>query len=208
MTVLHHRVRGVTIRSFMLLLAACCAFGWLFGGAKAVQREPGVLVADAPVQATVPAGTATFAKNGFTITPLASFALDARVLAREDYAFDTGAAIAPTDLALGWGRMSDTSVIDRLSISQGSRWWRWTSNDLPMPAREIDMLAANMHMIPANDAVASALHDVRPGNVVALRGYLVEARRSDGWRWKSSLSRTDSGSGACELIWVEELRVR
>lgn len=208
MTALPHRARGVTVRNFMLLLAACCVFGWWFGGAGAVRREPGVLAAAAPAQAPVAAGTATFAKNGFTITPLASFALDARVLAREDYAFDTGAAIAPTDLALGWGRMSDTSVIDRLSISQGGRWWHWTSTDLPMPAREIDSLAANMHMIPANDAVAGALHDVRPGDLVTLRGYLVEARRDDGWRWKSSLSRTDTGGGACELVWVEELRVR
>jgi hypothetical protein len=31
---------------------------------------------------------------------------------------------------------------------------------------------------------------------------------SSGWRWVSSLSREDTGAGACELIWVESLSVR
>jgi hypothetical protein len=51
--------------------------------------------------------------------------------------------------------------------------------------------------------VARRLKDVRPGQVVRLRGYLVAVTADDGWQWRSSLSRTDTGSGACELFWVE-----
>jgi hypothetical protein len=40
---------------------------------------------------------------------------------------------------------------------------------------------------------------------VIVRGYLVEARGADGWRWRSSLTREDTGAGACELIWVESV---
>ena len=39
--------------------------------------------------------------DGHTITPLQPFRLEARVLGREDYRFDRGARISPTDLALG-----------------------------------------------------------------------------------------------------------
>jgi len=202
-------MRGISLRNALLLVAAVIAVGWWFDGSRAVPRAPGVLAPTEPRQDSVPAGTPVREKDGFTITPLASFALDARVLSREDYSFDAGAAISPTDLALGWGPMSDSSVLAHLRISQGNRWWYWRADELPLDSGEIQASAANMHMIPANAAVASALGRVRAGDLVALRGQLVEVVRKDnGWRWKSSLSRTDTGNGACELVWVEDLRVR
>ncbi|MDH4134437.1 MAG: hypothetical protein OEV31_06575 [Gammaproteobacteria bacterium] len=30
---------------------------------------------------------------------------------------------------------------------------------------------------------------------------------SDGWQWRSSLTRTDSGNGACEVVLVKSMRV-
>jgi hypothetical protein len=40
-----------------------------------------------------------------------------------------------------------------------------------------------------------------------LRGFLVEARADDGWRWRSSLTRDDTGARACELVFVERVRL-
>jgi hypothetical protein len=65
-----------------------------------------------------------------------------------------------------------------------------------------------MHMVPGNDSVARRLKEVRRGSLVSLSGYLIEARRADGWRWQSSLSREDTGEGSCELVWVERLDLR
>jgi len=39
-------------------------------------------------------------------------------------------------------------------------------------------------------------------------GYLISIRGEDGWHWRSSLSRTDSGDGACEVVWVDSLAIR
>jgi hypothetical protein len=52
------------------------------------------------------------------------------------------------------------------------------------------------------------LKSVRTGQLVKLSGYLVEARAADGWSWRSSLTRDDTGPGACELVWLTELDVR
>jgi hypothetical protein len=62
-------------------------------------------------------------------------------------------------------------------------------------------------MIPATDAVKDRLLGVRAGQVVTLDGYLIHADGQDGWRWQSSLSRTDTGDGACEVVWVEQAEV-
>jgi hypothetical protein len=43
---------------------------------------------------------------------------------------------------------------------------------------------------------------VQQGQVVKFSGQLIEAKASDGWRWQSSLTRNDTGNGACELIYV------
>lgn len=59
-----------------------------------------------------------------------------------------------------------------------------------------------MHMIPGNDAVARTLAGVRQGERVRIDGWLVEANASDGWRWRSSTRRDDTGGGACEVVYV------
>jgi len=64
-----------------------------------------------------------------------------------------------------------------------------------------------MHMIPADDRIEKMLKSVRPGEVVKLSGYLVQVNASDGWHWKSSLTREDTGNGACEVVYVKELVV-
>jgi len=68
--------------------------------------------------------------------------------------------------------------------------------------------SANMHMIPSNDVIAKQLEDVRQGQIIHLTGNLVEAKDlKKHWIWRSSLTREDSGAGACELIWVKSLYV-
>jgi hypothetical protein len=191
-----------------LALVALVAFGAYYR-ARPVQRSPGVLAPEVPLQEAAGADAAKLVRDGLSITPLARFELTARVLSRDDYRFDAGADIAPTDLALGWGRMSDSRVVDEIEVTQGMRWYRWNTSTWPLSRAEIEQSSANMHIIPANPGVSDALERVRTGSVVALRGYLVEVHRPvDGYRWRSSLSRTDTGQGACELIWVESLQVR
>jgi hypothetical protein len=52
------------------------------------------------------------------------------------------------------------------------------------------------------------LKSVRVGQIVQLTGNLVEVEQiKDHWIWRSSLTRNDSGNGACELIFVKSLYV-
>ncbi len=156
-----------------------------------------------PLQTGVPARMQPFLHGEYTVSPLAGFSLEARVLGREDYRFDAGAALSPTDLALGWNGMANPAVYRRLDISQSGRWYhyRWGAEGPPLPLGEIIRSSANMHLIPANETVAQALSRVRPDQTVRLQGWLVEARRDDAV-WRSSTTREDSGAGACELIYV------
>jgi hypothetical protein len=147
----------------------------------------------------------TLQRGDFRLQTRARFELIARVLSREDYRFDAGAALAPTDLALGWGRMSDSDVLSQIQVSQGNRFYHWHVDHFPIPRREIEQSSANMHMIPADDTARRELDHVRAGEVIHLQGFLVDASRADGWRWRTSMTRDDTGDGACELVYVESI---
>ena len=166
--------------------------------------SPGVVAPDAPMQDDLANGTRMQCGDVMLITR-ARFELTARVLSREDYRFDAGASLAPVDLALGWGRMSDSAVLAGISISQGNRFYYWRVEDFPIPRREIETSSANMHIIPADDAVRRALDRIEPGQLIHLQGFLVDASRADGWQWHTSMSREDTGNGACELVFVEDI---
>ncbi|MGH8084759.1 MAG: hypothetical protein ACREPV_05735 [Lysobacter sp.] len=156
-----------------------------------------------PRQTPVPSSLRPFALQAATLTPLAGFSIDARVLSREDYRTGREAELSPTDLALAWGRMREDAVLARLDISQGGRFfsYRWRDQP-PLPPAELARSAANMHLIPATTVVAEALQGIDADDHVRIQGWLVEAHAGDGWRWRSSTTRTDAGAGACELIYV------
>lgn len=164
---------------------------------------PGVSAGEAPLQSAVPDSLGAFALPAATLQPLAGFSLEARVLSREDYRLGREAELSPTDLALGWQRMREDQVLSQLKISQSSRWYhyRW-ANQPPLPPQEIARSSANMHMIPAGESVARALAAVRKDDRVRIEGWLVHAKAADGWQWRSSLSREDTGAGACEVVYV------
>lgn len=191
-------------RLFFVLLLVYGAFHYFTE--REISHGPGVLVAEVPYQGD--ADTAAVKTiSGYALTPLASFSVRARVLSTKSYYFDREADLAPIDLALGWGRMSDEDVLADIDISQSGRFYFWRVSHFPIPREEIETHSANMHMIPADNKVKKALQNVRVGHVVQLHGYLVEAKTADGWRWKSSLTREDTGRGACELVLVERVEV-
>lgn len=161
-----------------------------------------------PLQGRTNALPETFQLKNGAAHPLATFAVEGRVLGRKDYESDREARFAPTDIAFGWSRMRDPAVISKLNITQSSRWYRYNwSGDPPIPVNEIVRSSANMHMIPANEQIAKALGNAQRSDIVRVDGFLVSVEDGKGWRWQSSMTREDSGAGACEVVYVCRVRV-
>lgn len=191
------------------LLALLVALIWHWQVSRPIAHAPGVLVAAAPLQQPLEpeASPAPTRRGDVTIKPLAKFSLSARVLSRADYRWDEGAKIAPVDLVLGWGRMSDSAVLGKMDISQSGRFFTWEVKEFPIPEREIIESAANMHLIPADASIERDIRRTRVGDIVSFAGYLVEADMPGGGRWISSMTRKDTGGGACELVWVDSFTI-
>ncbi len=173
---------------------------------EAIVHAPGILVPEAPQQKNFAQGK-LWQKGDFFLTALAEYRIRARVLSTEPYWFGRESELSPVDFALGWGPMSDQNILEQIKISQGRRWYYWKAKSLPLPRETLVASSANVHLIPANEEIAEQLDLVEIGSVVQMQGYLVAVQTGNGWRWRSSLSRTDTGNGACEVFWVEQIMI-
>lgn len=167
-------------------------------------------ISQEPIQIMLEEPLSNFEQNGYSLKPLASFELEAKVLSKENYWFGREAELSKTDLALGWGIMATDELLNKVEVTQHNRWYFWNvSHDFTDElGREISTHSSNMHIIPGNSEVERQLDDIEKGQIVYIKGYLIQANAQDGWHWQSSLSREDTGNGACELVWAEKLQTR
>ena len=192
---------------FVLMAIAGVSYAyWFFH--RPITYEPGVLIGAEPTQVNLSREEPAFDFGDFHLKPLARFDLEARLLHSRVYRFDPGARLVPIDLAVGWGPMSDQHVLDRLHITQSMRFfWYEYQDPPPIPEDQIINHATNIHIIPSSPELAASCKSLRSGALVHLRGELVEATGPHIGTWRSSLSRTDSGNGACELLYLEEMEL-
>jgi len=184
------------------LVVVISGLAFVFWPESTVRYPAGILVPDEPYQEDL-AETPAWTHGDYMVTGLAEFTVRAKVLSRERYRLDAESDLSPIDFALGWGPMSDQSIVDEFDISQGYRWYEWETDTMPIPQIEVTRHSANMHIIPATEEIEDVLLSVKRGEVIELSGYLVQVEGDGGWLWKSSLTRGDSGGGACEVVWVD-----
>ena len=109
------------MRYLWLLMVVGFLGGWHWWTyERPVTRGSGVVVAGEPEQRALDAPRQWNAR-GYTFIARARYDITSRILRRENYHVDGGANIAPLDLAVGWGPMSDSTVLDSLEITQMGR---------------------------------------------------------------------------------------
>lgn len=150
-------------------------------------------------------------RQELTIRPLAAYQVTARILSKHKYSGGWEGKLAPYDLALGWGTLSEQGIGKRVKFRQWGRFYFFEIK--PGYAYSEDYIythSSNHHLIPANSNLKRALRILKRGDLIRLEGYLVNVSGRYGKqsvRWNSSLTRTDRGNGACELLYVTSLTV-
>ena len=181
---------------------------WQIVSSRPVHRDPGEIAAEDPLQTDLEAPQ-TVTRGDFQVIGQAGFSAEVRVLGRERYRLGALADVSPLDIAVGWGPMSDSRVLETIDISQSGRFYFWHyDHEPPIPTQDIVSHSANWHLVPANSAVWRKLSGLRIGDVVKLDGMLVNLQSPEVGTMTTSLRRDDSGAGACEIIYVQSAAVR
>ena len=203
------RCEDLAVRISHLVIASVVLYAiWQGVSSRPIQRGPGEIAAAEPRQSDLEAPRA-ITRGDFQVIPQARFSAEVRVLARERYRLGALADVAPLDIAVGWGPMSDSAVLEQLDIWQSGRFYFWHYDDAPpVDRRIIESHSANWHLVPANDVVWRKLNRLRVGDLVTLEGMLVNLDNPEVGTMTTSLRRDDSGAGACEIIYVESASIR
>lgn len=113
------------------------------------------------------------------------------------------------DLCMVWGANAAEGAYEKMSFSSG-QFVCYVKGDDPSAFRA-DYLRAlsNNHLLTDSLAVARRLRDVRIGDQVRLRGQLVSYSHDAGFAFMrgTSLTREDTGNGACETLFVRDVEV-
>jgi hypothetical protein len=156
--------------------------------------------------------------QGGALLPVAQFETRGRVLNIERFKpyqslvnWIPGLRPATHDIGLGFGPMTDSANVDRFSfshegVSHGLRAL-FARPRGAMTQQEFDALApniTNVHVIPASDAVYAQLRRVKQGELVTLRGLLVNVRGADGQVAATSMR---AGDRECEILWLEDVHI-
>lgn len=151
-----------------------------------------------------------YEKNDYSITPVKRYRISARILKKEKYNSGPTHEILPLDVALGWNKMSDLKTIkdNHISITQSNRFYFWKIPTFDKITRlEIETNSANVHLSAINDEVQKALNNTKEDDLIYLEGYLVNIKnQKTGYNFISSLTRYDTGPGACEVMLVTSLK--
>jgi hypothetical protein len=121
------------------------------------------------------------------------------------------AKIAPVDLCLAWGKLAVPENVRNTSFSDysaGKRFCEFKPKaEMPFDGKYFETHISNNHIIPATENVYNAIKNINEHEKVALKGYLVNVYLGGNLFMKTSLTRKDEWDGACEVFYVEKVRI-
>jgi len=167
------------------------------------------------VASDAPPFTAPIDHVTYVITPRARYELTGVVVSyhRGDALFNMYHTDDPgnvQDVCVVWGDNVRNGSYRRVTYSSGefTCYFQW-SGSLDPPFDPAQM--SNNHLIPGDAFVASRIKQLRIGDQIRMSGLLVDYEVSRGGDHRlarrTSLTRTDTGNGACEVVYVTALDV-
>jgi hypothetical protein len=159
--------------------------------------------------------TAVIKGYTYTITPRATYDIAGLVVSRHSgdallnlyHKADPGNV---EDVCVVWGDVITNGSYRKVAYSSEEFTCYYSWAGVVSPPFNPDKMANN-HLLPATDTVTRQIRAIRAGDQVRMQGLLVDYTVSrDGHellRRRTSLTRTDTGNGACEVLYVTDLHV-
>ena len=173
--------------------------------------------ASEPVQAASDRHVFTTIIKGYTytLTPRAVYDISGLVVSqhRGDALVNIAHKADPgniKDVCVVWGEAITNGSYQRMKYVSGEFTCTFSWSGGLTPPFNLEKISNN-HLIPADPTVARRIRAIRIGDQVRMRGLLVDYTVTENGREiftrRTSLTRSDTGNGACEILYVTELSV-
>jgi hypothetical protein len=208
--------RGLAI-AFVLGLAAAIRLSLRDVPLPDASRVDGTVKETEPTQVptTQPLFTAIIGGYTYTLAPRAAYDISGLVVSqhRGDALFNLYHKADPgnvKDVCVVWGENITSDAYRKVSYTseEFTCSYRWSGVITPPFNPE---MASNNHLIPSSRAVADRIRAIHVGDQIRVTGLLVDYTvTKDGrevFTRRTSLTRKDTGNGACEILYVTDLAV-
>jgi len=174
---------------------------------------------EAPRQTATNAAPFDISARGqrYTITPRFKYELDGMVVSTHDSSSPSDKVHAEAkdhvnvvDLCVVWGSTLREEMHKEYNYNNNETFC--FASPKSEKSRLFDLATmSNNHIVTNSPSVAAELRKLRPGDQIHLSGLLVNYSRKDegggSWTRVTSTVRTDTGDGACEVVFISELEM-
>ena len=212
------------MKPLFILLVSSLAL-WL-GGGWAADRLPAPSqlkspVEQAPLQTDIVEGLPgsqpfTLDRHGhhYVIKPKAHYQISGVVVSLSDANswrnithMKVGDFINTRDLCVIWHENASNPRLGQFSFTHGD-WTCYVQTHDTEAWRSFKLNElSNNHLLPATPEVADVLAKVRIGDQISISGQLVDYSTDGMPVRKTSLTRDDTGNGACEILYAKDIQI-
>ena len=164
---------------------------------------------DSPIQTPIKSEKfeVYFKNKNYSIVPIYEYEISGLVVSRnnttgfgdiyhDENSFDT------IDVCIIWGSNIQNTAFTIMEFWNVS----WTCNwRYPRKIQFNHSEISNNHLVTDSNIIRKNINNIKVGDQIRIKGKLVNYQQSDSnFIRKSSTTRTDTGNGACEVIFVED----
>lgn len=161
----------------------------------------------------IPAINVSAGAENYTVTPLYEYELYGLVVSYQHHNGNFGLHrmwkdhLNVADVCVVWGQNLQDTDLTKLHFWNGQFTCNVQTSDPQAWKRfAVDQLSNN-HLLTADKSLRNKITQLRIGDQVKIKGWLSEYRSSKGFHRGTSTSRSDTGNGACETLYVSEVDI-
>jgi hypothetical protein len=111
------------------------------------------------------------------------------------------------DFCVVWGESANAEVLQEFDFSSAQFTCRYsTKSNQAWQAFNHEQLSNN-HLLAINDQIRGTIEDIKIGDQIKIKGWLAHYIGPMGYERGTSITRSDTGDGACETIFVNDIEI-
>lgn len=176
----------------------------LLWGQRPANHGPGILAPEEPLLRRTEFKEDIRFQN-FTLIPRWEIRGTSRIVSKKSYWFDEKKHLSPYDMVLGWDAMSDEQNLSHVQVPISNRQYDIEIIRSHLTAGQMREQLLYAHVIPSDEEVSKMLKEVKEGDIITYKGFIVDVEDQSNWRWTSSIDSKKTQLDHSQILWLQNL---
>lgn len=111
------------------------------------------------------------------------------------------------DFCVVWGKNADIDILREFDFNNGQFTCNYSTRSNQAWQAFNQAQLSNNHLLAVDEQIRDAIDDIKIGDQIKIKGWLSHYVGPTGFERGTSITRTDTGNGACETIFVNNIEI-